>query len=173
MKKKRAVAADGWRVEELRDLPISMLDMGAKLVVEAEKERGRWPGIMTLGITSCIRKGAEADDISKTDPTEVVAAEGEETRPITNMSPWISAYENIRYTDMEKLREANMTDDMHGARKNHEVYGVSMDLALRIEEAEIEGDKMAGISVDKRKFFDLLEYDIVEAVMKKTGAPEE
>ena len=37
MKGKRAVAADGWRVRELRDLPIPLLNMGAMLVQEVEK----------------------------------------------------------------------------------------------------------------------------------------
>ena len=172
MKTKRATAADGWAVQELRDLPMSLLSMGARLMAEAEEEKGRWPDVLVLGITSCIRKGAEADEATRKDPSEVVAAQGEETRPITNMSPWVAAYENLRYGDAEKMREANMTEDMHGARKHHEVFGVSFPLALQIEEAGLANIDIAGISIDKRKFFDLLEYDVIEELLKAAGAPE-
>ena len=87
MKVKRAVAADGWRIRELRDLPDSLLDIGVRLVSLVEEDGGRWPKVITLGITTCIRKGDPADEEAKADPNEVIAAGGEETRPITNMSP--------------------------------------------------------------------------------------
>ena len=45
----------------------------------------------------------------------MVAVDGMETRPVTNTSPWVAAYESIRYDDLEGAREMLMTDDMHGA----------------------------------------------------------
>ena len=53
-----------------------------------------------------------------------------------------------------------MSEDMHGARRNHEIYGVSLVLALQVEEAEEQGEAIAGMSLDK-KFFDLLEYELL------------
>ena len=44
-----------------------------------------------------------------------------------------------------------MSEDMHGARRSHEIYGVSLDLALQIEEAEEIDETKAGMSSDKNK----------------------
>jgi hypothetical protein len=47
MKAKRAVAADGWRIKELRDLPDSLLEIGARLASQVEEDGGRWPKVIT------------------------------------------------------------------------------------------------------------------------------
>ena len=83
------------------------------------------------------------------DPSEIVTEKGEETRPITNMSPWISVYESVRYDDANRAREAIMNEDLHGARKECEIYGVSLDLAIQIDEAVEDGDDVVGWVVDK------------------------
>jgi hypothetical protein len=62
MKSKRAVAADGWRVKELRDLPPTLMHIGAQLVSEVEEEGGRWPEVNTLGIISCIPTGESMEE---------------------------------------------------------------------------------------------------------------
>ena len=64
----------------------------------------------------------------------------EETRPVANMSPWVSAYDSIRYDDLREVTEAVMTGDCHGGRRGHEVYSVRLKVALEIEEAEVEGE---------------------------------
>jgi hypothetical protein len=98
MKSKRAVAADGWRIKELRDLPDSLIRIGAQLVSEVEQEGGRWPEVNTIGIITCILKGESLEEKEMhDDPEDIVAADGDATRPITNTSPWLSAYESIRY----------------------------------------------------------------------------
>ena len=171
MKSTRAVAADGWRVNEIRDLPDSLLDLGIELVAEIEEEEGKWSRPMLLGMTTCVKKGAISDEELKVDPSEIVAEKGEETRPITNMGPWISAYESVRYDDANRAHEAIMNEDLHGARKECGIYGVSLDLAIQIEEAEEDGDDVVGLSVDKSKFFDKMEYDVHFAILRKLGIP--
>ena len=170
MKAKRAVAADGWRIRELRDLPEDLLEIGAQLVQEVE-EGGRWPRVNTIGIVTTLKKGSGQGEAGTKDD-EVVAADGSETRPITNTSPWVAAYETIRYDDMEHAREAIMTEDMHGARRGKEVYGVSLDLALHLEEKELDNETVAGVTIDKKKFFDLLDYGLVMAIWRRMGIPE-
>ena len=62
---------------------------------------------------------------------------------------------------------------MHGARRSHEIYGVSLDLALQIEEAEEMDETIAGMSLDKKKFFDLLECEVIFSLWRMMGVPEE
>ena len=166
MKATRAVAAEWWRVRELRDLPIPLLNMGSMLV----QDGGRWPRVNCLGIVTTIKKGGEGSQ-EEVSSREVVAADGMETRPVTNTSPWVAAYESIRYDDLEGAREVLMTEDMHGARGGHEIYGVSMDLAMQIEDAQLKGEEVVGFTVDKRKFFDLMDYPLVFAIWEKMGLP--
>ncbi len=66
---------------------------------------------------ACIPKGESMEEKEMhDDPEDIVAADGDATRPITNTSPWLSAYESIRYDDLEYGREAVITENMHGAR---------------------------------------------------------
>ena len=48
---------------------------------------------------------------------EVVVGGAGVTRPITNVSPWISAYDSIRYGDFNVATEAVVTEDYHRGRK--------------------------------------------------------
>ena len=49
---------------------------------------------------------------------------------------------------------------MHGARSGHEVYDVSYELAFLIEQHQRKGEPFGVISMDRRNFFDLLDWDI-------------
>ena len=85
----------------------------------------------------------------KWEAEEVVVGDAGVTRPITNVSPWVSAYDSIRYEDFDIATEAVVTEDCHGGRKMHETYDVSLRLALEIEEARLDGHGLVGLTVDK------------------------
>lgn len=60
---------------------------------------------------------------------------------------------------------------MHGARKGHEVYDCSWPLSLAIEQCSAHQLQIAGITMARKKFFDLLEHDIGHAILQHFGAP--
>ena len=73
---------------------------------------------------------------------------------------------------MSEWREKWPTSCMHGARKSHEIYDVSWSLGLHLEYETLCERFLAGISMDRRKFFDLLQYDVVGFFfLQALGAP--
>ena len=99
-----------------------------------------------------------------------VAGEALNNRPINNLSPLYCAYSGARFKHMASWRESWMDPSMHGARQGHEVFDTSWNLALQLEHAAVTNQHAAGISLDRKKFFDLLEYDIGHSAMIMLGA---
>ena len=72
---------------------------------------------------------------------------------------------------MTEWREQWLTPCMAGARKHHEIYDISWALALNLEYHTICQKFVAGISLDRKKFFDFLQYEVGFHLLKKLGAP--
>ena len=170
MSSTRAVAACGTRSVEMKDLPLRLLDIVATFYTDIEAGQA-WPHVLTMGTVSCIRKGAE-DDPDMCQPHEVLSQEPLDTRPISNLSPWKTLYSSVRFQDMAPWREKWMPSTMCGARKGKEVHDVSFQIALEMELHARKGEAFGLISTDRRKFFDLLEWDICEGIMYALGAPK-
>lgn len=171
MKRKRAVAADGWRTPEILDLPDVLLEWALRLF-QLHREGASWPTSKTLGLQSHIGKGVDpADQTELLDATEVAAPEGKDTRPIVVLSPWYCLYSSMQFERRTCWREAFAPAGQQGARKKREVHNVSWRLALRLELARKEGQALSGCSEDKSKFFDTIEYDLIRWLAKKFGLP--
>ena len=61
---------------------------------------------------------------------------------------------------------------MHGARKKHETSDVSFELQLLLEHSRVTKNHLAGITLDRRKFFDLLPHETCFNVLAALGAPQ-
>ena len=85
----RAVAACSTRVAEMRDLPVCLLEIPAAVYSDIE-QGGAWPRVLCLGIVRCLPKGQACPEDE--DLTSILAPLPEDTRPITNLSPWKSLY---------------------------------------------------------------------------------
>ena len=169
MSSMRAVASCGTRAVEMKDLPLKLLDIAAAFYrdIEAGEE---WPTVLTLGTVTCIRKGKD-EDHDQFESVEVVTQEPLDTRPITNLSPWKTLYSSVRFQDMTPWRQQWMPDTMCGARQGKEVHDVSFQIALEMELHARQGKEFGLISMDRKKFFDLLEWDICEGILLALGAP--
>ena len=170
MKPHRAVALDGWRVSELRFLPVQWFDLVAQCFDKIE-QGAPWPSVCCLSSISTIPKGS-ADDPDNKPAGEIIAADGLQTRPITNLSPLYTAYSGCRYTQMQQWRELWLTDCMSGSRPNREIHDCSYSLALQLEYQTFLGNHSAGISMDRTKFFDLIEYPLGFHLLLALGAPQ-
>ena len=109
-------------------MPISFLDAAAN-IYQAVEEGHQWPTSMTQGIVSTIpkvRNEATADAPSGA----VLAGNGLDTRPIANLSFWMTAYSSIRYRQMLPWRETWLPPESHGARSQHSTHNNSWPLAL-------------------------------------------
>ena len=72
---------------------------------------------------------------------------------------------------MAAWRESWTPDSMHGARTGHETSDVSLELALSVEDSKVNNTHLAGISLDRKKFIDLLPHEIVFPLLDALGAP--
>ena len=170
MKSSRAVALDGWRIPELRFLPIQWYELLATCL-HAFEQGTPWPDICCLGVISTIPKGAASSP--DTQPYgELIAGDGLSTRPITNLSPLYTLYSSCRYTQMNEWRESWLSPCMAGSRCNHEIFDTSWSLALNIEYQTLTETYLAGISMDRKKFFDFLQYDLGFFLLEALGAPQ-
>ena len=167
-KNTRATALDGWRIPELKALPISFFDLVAQLFNLVE-EGAPWPDLCCQAVISTIPKVANSEPADQPGGQQI-AGEALNNRPITNLSPLYCAYSGARFKHMASWRESWMDPSMHGARQGHEVFDTSWNLALQLEHAAVTNQHAAGISLDRKKFFDLLEYDIGHSAMIMLGA---
>ena len=170
MKQNRAVALDGWRIPELRFLPKSWYELVASCFGAIE-QGAPWPETCCLATISTIPKGA-VNTQDQNPAATVLAANGLGTRPITNLSPLYTAFSGCRYTDMQEWRESWLSPCMSGSRPKHEIHDCSYLLALKLEYESESGNHTAGVSMDRAKFFDSLEFPLGFFLMELLGAPK-
>ena len=161
----RAVAACGWRIKEIADLPDALLQVFCDLLCDVE-DKSEWPGIILEVLTSMIPKEADPE-LGEISPEELAVPEATEMRPINNCSPWYSIWSGVRYQQMTAWRDLWLPDSMHGARKDHETADVSVEHSLNMQLAVAKGIPKAAISLDWAKFFDSLERDVGNELMQE------
>ena len=83
--KHRAVASDGWRIDEMRHLPDKILLLVVDLLNDLEKGAS-WPQAGCTAIITCIPKGIINLD-SEEEAPHLAAPQPLGTRPISNISP--------------------------------------------------------------------------------------
>ena len=153
----RSVAMCGWRTAEIKTLPQEIFDLFAILFKRIEESQ-IWPEILVQVVTTFIPK-VDDEDLDKVNQKKLACPAPEEMRPINNASPWYSIYTSLRYEQMESWRNEVMPSSMHGSRKDHGVWDVSLEHMLEME-AAVEKDQCLGsLSLDWSKFFDSLERD--------------
>lgn len=166
----KAAAVDGWRIAELKELPENISGMAAQMIEAVEHANMGWPTVMPEGVMLAIPKGDAHDQGDKVAPEDFGVGTGLDTRRITVLSPLWTAYGSQRYADMAEWREKWQDKSMHGAKKSHEVFNVSWELGLEVEEAHLRGVPLSGSRIDRRKFFDLLEFEIGDKLLEALGA---
>ena len=170
VKSSRAIAFDGWRVAEAQSMPVSYCTAVAKIFTAVENGQ-KWPESLTQGIISTIPNTSE-DNADDRPSGSLIAANGLDTRPITNLSFWLTAYSSIRFRQLKQWRETWLPVECHGARNGHSTHNNSWPLALALEKAHAQCSTIIGISMDRRKFFDLLQYAVGHGIMQRLGVPE-
>ena len=73
---------------------------------------------------------------------------------------------------MNTWRELWLTNCMFGSRTGCEIHDASWALALNVEHASLNGNFIGGVSMDRKKFFDFLQYDVGLFLLKTLGAPQ-
>ena len=137
----RSVAMCGRRTAEIKTLPDEIFDLFAILFKRIEESQ-IWPEILLQVVTTFIPK-IDDGDLDRVSQRKLACPAPEEMRPINNASPWYSIYTSLRYEQMESWRNEVMPSSMHGSRKDHGVWDVSLEHMLEME-AAVEKDQCLG-----------------------------
>ena len=78
----RSVAACGWRMIEIKELPDAILEVFKDLLEDIENN-SEWPGILLEVLTSMIPKESDPD-LEEISPDGLAVPEATEMRPINN-----------------------------------------------------------------------------------------
>eukprot|EP01064_Diplonema_japonicum_P018815 TRINITY_DN274_c0_g1_i12.p1 TRINITY_DN274_c0_g1~~TRINITY_DN274_c0_g1_i12.p1 ORF type:complete len:1432 (+),score=270.25 TRINITY_DN274_c0_g1_i12:1996-6291(+) len=157
LKKKTARSAagvDGWRMAELRRLPVSILDAWAVFLNEVE-ETGKWPESALTALVTLIPKTKNAGPL--------------EHRPITVTSAVYRLWACTRLGDILEWQESWIHKTQHGFRARHGTEDVLMDICTRIEEAAMDKTPLLGVALDFAKCFDTVPQQLVLKLMERMG----
>ncbi|CAE8644441.1 unnamed protein product, partial [Polarella glacialis] len=150
----QAAGMEGWRAQELKALPLPLLDRLAVLFNVIE-ESGRWPESLERALFSLIPKGDGAS------PTDM--------RPISVMSAVYRLWAASRLVDVKLWQEQWVSSSQHGFRAQHGPDDVFWTVALRVEESVLSGVPLSGVSFDYMKCSDLIPHNILMNIMDELG----
>eukprot|EP00973_Karenia_brevis_P079296 11003709-Karenia_brevis.AAC.1 len=111
---------DGWRVSELKALPIFFLNLLADFLDTVERT-GQWPKALLVAGTSLIDKG--------------LGPKPADLRPITVMSCVYRLWAARRLKDLRTWQESWIPLGLHGFRAGHSVQDIFWKLGLAVEES--------------------------------------
>ena len=123
-------------------------------------------------VVSTIPKGSASDVSANVEPGHVVVTDALNTRPIANLSPWVTAYSSVRFRHMQKWRDSWTTPCMTSARPKRNIYDNAFPLALRAEFARVSNLALAGVTIDRAKFFDMMQFCLGHDLVLNLGAHE-
>ena len=146
-KKHRAIAADGWRIRKMQDLPNNLLAVASDLFNGLEKGQD-WADLNCFAIISRVPKDEKPLQVSDHE-LKLDLPTAFDTRPISNLSPRTTCYSGIRYRHMEPWREQWLPSSRNGS--GHETCDVSVELSLQLEAARALDQHVIGIAMDRRK----------------------
>ncbi|KAJ9437063.1 hypothetical protein DIPPA_05013 [Diplonema papillatum] len=152
--KKSASGVDGWRMAELRELPLPLLNALAD-VMNLVEATGDWPASMTTALVSMVPKDESQDPLH--------------TRPITVTSAVYRLWACRRLADIVLWQEEWIEEGQKGFRPGHRIEDVLMEIGLEMEDALLDGEPLYGVALDFRKCFDMVPREIVLRLAEDLG----
>jgi hypothetical protein len=141
---KGACGVDGWRMEELKALPVALLD-GLACLLNLVENTGTWPRALTTALVSMIPKGESKSPL--------------DMRPITVTCCVYRLWACRRLQDIMDWQEAWIEGGQRGFRAGHRSEDVLMELGMEIEDALLSGEPLYGVALDFAKCFDRVPQD--------------
>ncbi|KAJ9438072.1 Retrovirus-related Pol polyprotein from type-1 retrotransposable element R2 [Diplonema papillatum] len=152
--KKSASGVDGWRMAELRELPLPLLNALAD-VMNLVEATGDWPASMTTALVSMVPKDESQDPLH--------------TRPITVTSAVYRLWACRRLADIVLWQEGWIEEGQKGFRPGHRIEDVLMEIGLEVEDALLDGEPLYGVALDFRKCFDMVPREVVLRLAEDLG----
>ena len=145
---------DGWRLQELRDLPLALHGMLAGLLGRVEAT-GAWPRMLALGLITLTPKGEGVRPL--------------EMRPLSVLSLIYRAWGGLRMTDCLEWQEGWIHKEAQAFRRQRGSMDVAGLIQLLMEKSRRGGNPIAGMGKDYRKCFDLVPHAISFEAAREQG----
>ena len=155
----KACGLDGWRVLELKALPLPLLQILAEALQRVENE-GVWPAALTRASICLIPKGSSD------------AAPAPQMRPITIMSIIYRMWASTRLRQLKVWQEAWCSPSQHGFRVGHGCEDVLWRFGLLIEDALVGGGEIFTVHYDFAKCFDSIPHEVTLRLAEELGMPK-
>ena len=151
--KRKAAGSDGWKPDELKDLPDEALEALCAFfaVVEAT---GCWPSKLSSNLVAMLTKNGTADPGDR--------------RPIVLLSAIYRLWAAARAAEMRGWLVANHALQTGPAAS---AAAQAADLALILQQARTAGWQVDGLAVDWSKCYDRLPLSVLRAVADAAGIP--
>ena len=157
MKRKKAAGLDGWRVEELKELPPLMLEELA-CCLNVIEETGNWPRAIARAMVVLIPKGEGEEPLKQ--------------RPITITSVMYRLWAATRLRKVAAWQESWIHQRQHGFRNKHGTEDLLWYLCAKMEEALIDNTPIYLASFDYQKCFDRVPQEIMFRLVEQLGLPQ-
>ncbi|KAJ9444445.1 Retrovirus-related Pol polyprotein from type-1 retrotransposable element R2 [Diplonema papillatum] len=156
MKARKAGGMDGWRVCELKTLPVPLLDVIALALNDVEGA-GSWPEVVAQALVVLIPKGEGPQPL--------------EQRPITITSVMYRLWAATRLRFVREWQESWAHPDQRGFRKKGRTQEVYWLLAAKMEAALLNDEDLFAVAFDYSKCFDRIPQEIMLKLVEDMGLP--
>ena len=153
-KKSGACGVDGWRMGELKRLPVVLLNAFATTFNEIE-ESGTWPEALLTALVTLTPKGEGKGPLDH--------------RPITVTSSVYRLWASARVRSIQKWQETWVHKDQHGFRPRHGAHNVLFDICTQLEDALSGGEPLYGLALDFAKCFDRVPQKLTLELAARLG----
>ena len=153
----KAAGTDGWYAEDLKALPLPLLDRLAEIMRHIE-DTGEWPEELLSATVSMLPKEENPEPL--------------EHRPITVMSAVYRLWAKCRADTLMAWQEQWASRDMFGFRRRRGAMDAFYRTSLEIEKALLENRPLRGVLLDITKCFDTVPWEVTFQLVRRMGLDE-
>ena len=156
-KKQAAPGLDGWRTHELQALHPSCFQVLALFFKSLEESDDPLPRALVFAKQVILNKPGPASATNK--------------RLITVLPPLLLAYTGARYAQLQQWQQQAFPSAIIGGVKHRAMSNLSNEVRLELDSANLDGDTVVGIKLDKSKAFDRIIPQFAACLFVAFGIP--
>ena len=152
-----APGLDGWRTVELQSLPPGAFHGVAAFFNWLETSELPLPFSLTTAKQQILNKNGSSSPLQK--------------RLITILPALMLAYSGTRFRQIQPWQNRVLSSSLFGAIKGRNMSSIPTTLKLALDDAEMDGETLAGLKLDKAKCFDRIIPTVAAALFLSFGLP--
>ena len=148
---------DGWRTQELQAMHPSYFHVLALFFKSLEESDDPLPRALVFAKQVILNKPGPASATNK--------------KQITVLPPLLLAYTGARYAQLQQWQQQAFPSAIIGGVKHRAMSNLSNEVRLELDSANLDGDTVVGIKLDKSKAFDRIIPQFAACLFVAFGIP--